>query len=154
MLSDDSSCFFFFFFFLFLLFFNFKFESIVSENVGVMLGLRAKLPTPPPEAVSIFMEIRTPHPTSHMPNKIYPHPHPCLCIKYYLFPITPSSRPVDHLAHKKFTPIQLSLNVPLPHLIVNVLSLTESKVKKMLDFRTWKLEVIKLGSGEVRSRRS
>ena len=37
--------------------FDFKFESIVSEKVGVMLGLRAKLPTPLPEAVTIFMEI-------------------------------------------------------------------------------------------------
>ena len=37
-------------------FFNFKFESIVSEIVGVMLGLRAKLPTPPPEAVTVFYE--------------------------------------------------------------------------------------------------
>ena len=33
-----------------------KFERIVSENVGVMLGLRAKLPTPPPEAVTVFMK--------------------------------------------------------------------------------------------------
>ena len=55
---------------------KFKFESIVSENVGVMLGLRAKLPTPPPEAVTVFYEdcwkeILTPHPTSNMPNEIY-----------------------------------------------------------------------------------
>ena len=122
--------FFFFFFFFCFAFFKFKFESIVSQNVGVMLDLRAKLPTPPPEAVSIFTEIRTPHPTSHMPNKIYPYPDPCLCIKYYLFPITPSRRLVDHLAHKKIRPIHFSLNVPLPYLIVNVLSLTESEVKK------------------------
>ena len=38
----------------FFFFFFFKFESIVSENVGVMLGLRAKLPTPL-EAVTIFI---------------------------------------------------------------------------------------------------
>ena len=37
-------------------FLNFKFESIVSENVGVMLGLRAKLPTPPPEAATVLYE--------------------------------------------------------------------------------------------------
>ena len=37
-------------------FFIFKFESIVSENVGVMLGLRAKLPTPPPEAATVLYE--------------------------------------------------------------------------------------------------
>ena len=69
-----------------------------------MLGLRAELHTPPPEAVAVFYEDRlkeilTPHPTSHMPIKLYPHLHPCLCIKYYLFPTTPYSRPVDHLAH-------------------------------------------------------